>query len=329
MKRRTVLVVNPEEQVGLFEALSPSEPAARSEARTTAPRATPKARKKAKPVAKKKTKRAALCRRSPKAPKTVECEPMKRNKAGQFIASGGRRQVAERKKKRRRNPEENPRRRRRRRRRRNPEGGAARILGLGGMLGALREAVGDALPTVGAKLAISWAVKRWGTSWGEGLMGDKPAVSPYGGQAWSLRNYMIAVAVGAIGSTIASRWKPGAGRAWMRSVADDILQRLVYTEVIARSKWGQENLGADPIPIGYERNAHGDTFAIYEGTGYRPAMLGLEPAGPLGGLVPANRKMSSRAPAMGHLYPQNGQQVDPYSRAGSSNPYLAQAFNNV
>ena len=311
MKRRTVLVINPEEQIGLFDAPAASSATPQKGKRSVAKKRSKKrSKKKGTPT----SKRAAQCRRTAAAPSTVECEPMKRNKAGQFKPSGGRRQ--QKKRRRRRNPEVNP--SRRRRRRRNPEGGISSRLGLGGMMTALRETMGNVVPMMGAKLAIAFAVKRWGTTWGEGLMGDKPSTSPYGGQAWSLRNYLIAIGVGAVGSMIVSRWKPGAGRVWMQSVADDIVGRLVWTEVIARSKTGQDYFGFDPVPVGWEDDGQGNRFAIYDGTNYRQAMLGLEQASALGGLERAGPMSSSRA--MGHL---TGPRPDPYLQLASPDPDAA------
>jgi len=189
------------------------------------------------------------------------------------------------------------------------------------MMAALRQAVTEIVPRLGAKLAISFAVKRWGEGWGEGLMGDKLNASPYAGQAWTLRNYLIAFGVGTVGSMVISRWKPGAGKVWLDSVADDIVQRLFYTEVIARNSKAQEWFGFDPVPIGYEQDDAGNRFAIYNGTNYRQAMLGLEAAGPLGGLERAGPLSSSRARGpMGHL---TSPSPDPYLQLATPDPYLA------
>lgn len=198
-----------------------------------------------------------------------------RNKKGQFLPQGKKKT----RRKRRKNPAPpavvsyTP--NARRKRRKNP---------------ALRSAVSQAfagfLPRLAGKFAVAYAVRQFGGKWGEGVMGQK-VTSPYAGEGWSLWNYLIAGLVGYFGGQIMERWRPGWGELFTTSVYDDILQRMVWTEVIGRSKTATEYLG-NPDFVGWEDDAYGNRFAVLDRTNYQQAMLGVEAAGPLDGIEVAS-----------------------------------------
>lgn len=328
MSNRGVLVVNPDEQGELFEARAEAAP------RTTrAKKKSRKGKKARKGKARAQTgARAGQCRKTRKAPSTVECEPVKRNAKGQFKASGGRRT----RRRRRKNPE--PARSRRRRRRRNPEGESRSKKILGSIMDSIQRVVKEAVPRVGAKLAVSFAVRKWGDPWGQGIMGPGELISDYHGRAWTLKNYAIAIGVAALGARAIDRFiKPGMGRVFQDSIVDDLFGRLVYTEIIGRSETAKKYFGAvDMMPIGYDDDNQGNRFAVLEDTRYQPAMLGLERRGPLGAIVPVQAlgdiaprgplgggRRGRRRAHMGHLITDT---PDDYQRLATRDPYLAAGY---
>jgi hypothetical protein len=178
-----------------------------------------------------------------------------RNKKGQFVKKGSSR--------RRRRPngssssssrEANPRRRRRRRssnpapsrrrrRRRNPEGGG------GGFNARSSFDLKSLLPYGLATLAQAFTVRKWGDTWGVGVLGPAQlAGSGYRGQAWTLKNYLIAGATGWLGAKLIARtrWGSHAAAIFWRTSIENIFTRLVWTEFVARSAWGQQYFGAMP-----------------------------------------------------------------------------------
>lgn len=197
---------------------------------------------------------------------------------------------------------------------------------------AWKKSVSRILPRLGGKLAVSYVVKRWGQSWGTGIFGTK-GQSGYQGDSWSFWNYLLGGAVAYFGGAAVSRaFGEENGEAFMESIFDDLIGRLLYTEVIGRFDWAKENFGFDPLPVGYEDDGQGNRYAIFSDTDYRQSMLGLpetstgltrassmgqlERAGVLSSSAMARRRPP--APSMGHL--QTG---DPYYNAGSDDPYNA------
>ena len=112
----------------------------------------------------------------------------------------------------------------------------------------------------------AFLVRRFGDTWGKGVMGNNLA-SPYAGQAWTFKNYLISVIGGYLGASLVKRWKgdKAAENVWRASVDNGIV-RLVWTELFGRSKWAQDTFGMVPVNTGYGN---------------------LVQAGPLGNLVPA------------------------------------------
>jgi len=199
-------------------------------------------------------------------------------------------------------------------------------------MAAWNRAVSNILPRLGGKLAVSYIVKRFGQEWGTGIFGAK-GDSQYQGTSWPLWNYLLGAGVAYFGGGAVSRYfGKASGDAFMESIFDDLIGRLMYTEVIGRFDWAKENFGFDPIPRGYEDDGRGNRYAIFDDTDYRQSMLGLptgltgetalgqlETAGVLScSSMKARARAAAAPPAMGHL--QNG---DPYFNAGSADPYNA------
>lgn len=180
-----------------------------------------------------------------------------RNKKGQF-KKGGRRRKARKK-----NPtvyaRAAPRRRRRRRRRAstrgttparrrrrrpNPLGGGDKMpLKSQGMWPLKSGNLQLLLPMMGAKLAMAYAVRRWGNT--GGLMG-KGATSEFAGDSWTFRNYAIGFGTTYLGAKlIATRFGRKWGEAWWLAGMSDMITRLVWTEAISKWKWGREAFGQD------------------------------------------------------------------------------------
>ncbi len=125
-------------------------------------------------------------------------------------------------------------------------------------------------------LAQAFAVRRFGDAWGKGVMG-KNAASPYAGQGWSFKNYLIAVITGYVGAKAIERTKWGkvaAEQVW-RSAVDNVIIRMMWTEVLGRSKWAQDTFGqsdAEQMAALRQMNGYGN----------------LVPAGALGAYHAAN-----------------------------------------
>lgn len=204
---------------------------------------------------------------------------MGRNKKGQFTKGGG-----SRRRRRRKNPaalapvsNPSPRRRRRRsssssssaprrrRRRRNPEGG-----GSGGGFNPLKSYdFKDLIPYLGSQLAQAGVVKQWGDNYGTSMIsGQHMPISAYRGQSWTLKNYLIATAVGYLGAkAIARSGMFGGSRGaaiWWRSAVEQMATRMIWTEGIARWEWGQAHFGSPAMP------ASGSPGEVYDdGSGNR------------------------------------------------------------
>lgn len=189
--------------------------------------------------------------------------------------------------KRRHNPEPivmvNP--QRRRRRRPNPEGE-----GLRGRLFAdapSGRSIGFALL---ADLVMGMAAKRFGDTWGTGIMGQA-ATSPYGGQAWSIKTYAVAGIALYVARRFIVRPRFGeqAAKDFMHAGLTQLARRFAYTELLARSQWAQDtfgNTGEFPInPVVMDDPSGQRWLQTTDGGWY--AMQGLVRAGPMGALVQA------------------------------------------
>lgn len=266
-------------------------------------------------------------------------DSMARNKKGQFKKGGHRR-------KRRSNPAPAPaapRRRRRRnpsgsrrRRRRNPMG--PQTFGVGSY------PLKNLIPVILASLAQSYVVRKWGDAWGTGIMSPTPLPgSGYRGQSWSLKNYILAGLTGWLGAKLMGRTKMGAGWAqiWWRTSVESMATRLVWTEMIARSQWGQTNFGAVQASPGDVRDDANGNRWLMGANGQWVSMQGygeLVQAGPLGELVqagPLGRYAGGYRPApyagFGHLMAEDTSDARNTQAQelgiGSRDPYLAALQN--
>lgn len=199
----------------------------------------------------------------------------------------------------RRNPtRSNPTRRRR----------ARRAVGVG--INAIVKEIQPALQRTLGTLVAGWAVRRWSSTPG-GIWPGQAHTSPTAGEGWSLPQYAIAGAV--------AMWAPPLLRRFIdpnefrRGVVDLMVQKLVYTELIARSPMLQQQFGAGGV-------AYDGHQAYVESGGQWNAMQGLVEKSALDGLV----EMSPLDGNMGHLMPAGTQtQNSIYSGTGYENPYHA------
>jgi hypothetical protein len=273
---------------------------------------------------------------------------MQRKKNGQFAKGGSRR----RRRRRTTNREENPapRRRRARRRRSNPSGRRRRRRRNPGLLGgglSMGYNWKDLIPYMVATAAQAWMVRRFGDSWGTGMLSPNALPgSPFRGQAWTLKNYLIALATGWVGAKLISRTGMGAhaGSIWWRASIEQMATRLVWTEMIARWGWAQNSFGQLPAgapPGTVADDGQGNRWLMGAGgqwvsmQGYR-GMGELVNAGHLGsatdgGFVPLEgyRGMGElvKEGHLGHLLPSIAtSREDDQARhlfIGSKDPYAA------
>ena len=144
------------------------------------------------------------------------------------------------------------------------------------------------------KLATAWAVRRWSQSPG-GIFGTAHT-SPTAGEGWSLPQYAIAGAVAMWGPALLRRFvNPSEFR---RGAVDLMLEKLVWTEGLARSQWAQNAFGTGDV--GYNGSS-GQTY-VQQGNRWN-AMQGLVAASPLDGLVEASALDGDPSYSYGHLLP--------------------------
>ena len=179
----------------------------------------------------------------------------------------------------------------RRRRRRNPNG----ALGLG-VSGVFAE-VKNALPRLAGTLAVAWAVRQFGK--GGGLFGQQ-FTSPTMGESWGWSQYAIAGAVAMWGPKLLGKFINA--KEFQRGAVDLIVQKLVWTEGIARSDWAVQQFGNT---IGIDSGS-GQMY-MDQGGGNYAAMQGygnLVEASPMDGLVEASPMDGSHGmSSYGHLLP--------------------------
>lgn len=106
------------------------------------------------------------------------------------------------------------------------------------------------------------------------------AVSPFAGQGMTFRGYLVGLVATWVGAKVVQRWKPGWGYTFWRSGIENMATRLVWTELIARSKWGQQTFGA------YVTDDRYGNRWLSQGN-QQMAMMGLQAARPLDGLQAA------------------------------------------
>lgn len=256
-------------------------------------------------------------RRSKKAAKKTAANPAKKKaakktakKAPDDMAKKRRKKTTRRRKTRgatttrritRRNPtRHNPTRRRR----------ARKAIGTG--ITALTNELKPALQRTLGMLVAGWAVRRWSSTPG-GIWPGQAHTSPTAGEGWSLPQYAIAGAIAMWAPPLLKRFIDP--REFRRGVVDLMVQKLVYTEAIARSPMLQRQFGTGDV-------AYDGHQAYVESGGRWNAMQGLVEKSALDGLV----EMSplDGMGDMGHLMPKGTQtQSSIYSGTGYENPYHA------
>lgn len=125
------------------------------------------------------------------------------------------------------------------RRRRNPDG----IGGGGGLLKVDWTQLGWMMA---GDLWIAYVARTWGgDGYGKSLFDGKSLTSPYQGQAWTLKHYLIAAATGYGIARVLGRSgrMQQAARAFMNGIKFGVLRRAVWTEGFARSQWAQKYFG--------------------------------------------------------------------------------------
>lgn len=208
---------------------------------------------------------------------------------------------------------------RRRRRRPNPEGTGARLFADA----PSGRAIGLALL---ADVVMGWAARRFGDTWGTGIMGQA-ATSPYGGQAWSIKTYAIAGL--ALYMTkrfvVRPRWGEQAGKDFMHAGLTQLARRFAYTEVVNRSQWAIDTFGnAGDFPINpVVMDAEDGQRWLQTADGGWYAMQGLVRAGPMGALV--------RAGPMGQLVSASSidRSLNPGNVAAQGGRYLPTRGSSV
>lgn len=226
------------------------------------------------PSPKKKTKRKG---------KSTKMARLKRDKKGRFLPRG---RGGGTRKKRRKNPGTTVARRaparaaKRAPRRRNPEGGVPSTpLSFKSVWHGLA-------PAVLSRVWLAFAVRRWGGAWGVSAWSGKPiASSPFAGQQWTFQGYIVGLLATWAGAKAMNKWKPGWGAHFWRSGVENMVTRVVWTEFIARSAWGQQNFG-QAMGAAFTDDTHGNRWLSQPGAG-AASMQGLTPARPLDGLTPA------------------------------------------
>lgn len=227
--------------------------------------ANPKKKAAKKKAAAKKRPKAAkpAKRKKPMAQPNPKSNPKKKRRAPAKKAPA--------KKRRKRNPA--PKKRKGRRRKSNPSFGFA---------GVLTEAK-NALPRLIGRLAVAWAVRRWGGTgslWGNGVV-----TSPSAGVSWNWNQYMVASLVAAFGPKLFGKFVNAVE--FRRGAVDLIVTKLVWTEGISKSQWAVQQFGASGDIMG--DNSTGQLYVNQGGS--MNAMQGygdVVEASALDGLVEAN-----------------------------------------
>lgn len=205
---------------------------------------------------------------------------------------------------------------------------------------------------------ISWFTRTWGDPWGTSMLSNQQiAASDYQGQAWTLKNYLFALATGFGVSRMMEHmggrggeggkaiWKMRA-RHFFLGVKFGVIRRILWTEAIGRWDWAKKYLG--DVNDVYNTG----TGAVWMATpgGYQQAMDGptrdarpWQMLGPVrdarpwqmlgqGGMPygPQSMMYEAQEPEMdpgfmGHALVSAGQSADlaNYQYSGSESPYAA------
>ena len=253
-------------------------------------------KKRSKPAKKTTRNKSAAKKTTKKAPGTNTMAKKRRKKSTRRKTAGAsttRRIV-------RRNPT-------RRRRAKRVYRRARRAAGTG--VNAIVKEIQPALQRTLGMLVAGWAVRRWSKTPG-GIWPGQTHTSPLMGEGWSLPQYAIAGAVAMWGAPLLRRFvNPTEFR---RGVVDLMVQKLVWTEVIARSPMLQNQFGAGDV-------AYDGHQAYVQSGGRWNAMQGIVEKSALDGIVE-----KSALDGMGHLMPPGtATRTSRYTGSGFENPYHA------
>jgi len=187
---------------------------------------------------------------------------------------------------------------RRRRRRANPSRRRRAVRrvskGVGTGLTAVTNELMKSLPRLLGKITAGWAVRRWSSTAG-GIFGQAHT-SPTAGEGWSLPQYAIALGVAWFGPRVLGKFIPA--NEFRRGVVDLMMEKFVYTEIIARNSWAQQQFGTGDV--GYNA-ATGQSY-VDQG-GRWNAMQGIVTQSPLDGIVEASPLDGGISHGYGHLLP--------------------------
>ena len=97
---------------------------------------------------------------------------------------------------------------------------------------------------IAGDLWISYFTRNWGDKWGTSMLDGKALKSPYAGDAWTMKNYLMAAATGFGIAKLLQRMKRGTAAAdFMLGIKVGLVRLLVWTEGFARVGWGQKYFG--------------------------------------------------------------------------------------
>jgi hypothetical protein len=152
------------------------------------------------------------------------------------------------------------------------------------------------IPRLLGKLAVAWAVKRWGNK--GAIFSDQVYTSETYGNSWSMEQYLVAWAVATWVPKVfgrflnASEFRTGA---W-----DLILTKAIWTEGIARSDWAVQQFGATG-DVQYDPTSG---QMMIESRGQLMPMQGpIVKQSPLDGLVGSSPLDGTGSYGYGHLLP--------------------------
>lgn len=212
-------------------------------------------------------------------------------------------------------------------RRKNPFGG-------GGGLSVFRGDWMRVVWIIAGDLWVAWFTRRsWADAWGTSMLDGKKLTSAYGGEAWTLKNYILAGATGIGVAKLLQRFKGGTiANDFLLGVKLAIVRRLVWTEGFARTEWGKKAFGDITDVYGQD----GGVFMQVPG-GYQQAMdgpavqtrnwmmLGPEVQTRNWMMLGPGEELSYAETPMGHAMvgPLTTEDLASYQHSGDADPYAS------